>query len=159
MKCELTGALLHEPEILFLDEPTIGLDVVSQTNIREFLKKYNEERGATIILTSHYMEDVKRLCKRMLMINRGKIMYDGSLKKFTEEYAKDRVIEVTFTLEVEEAKLKQYGEIIKYRPLKAHILAPKEKITKTMTNILNELPVENIAIHDKELEEIVKELF
>lgn len=159
MKCELAGALLHEPEILFLDEPTIGLDVVSQTNIREFLKKYNEERGATIILTSHYMEDVKRLCKKILMINRGKIIYDGSLKKFTEEYSKDRVIEATFTSEVAEATLKAYGEIVKYKPLKVQILAPKERITKIMGSILRELPVENIAIHDKELEEIVKELF
>lgn len=159
MKCELAGALLHDPEILFLDEPTIGLDVVSQSNIREFLKKYNEEKGATIILTSHYMEDIKRLSKRMIMIDKGKIMYDGSFKKFTEEYTKNRVIEASFTSDISEKDLKQYGEIIKYKPLKVQISVPKEHITKTMGRILNELPVENIAIHDKELEEIIRELF
>ncbi|MDP4008420.1 MAG: ABC transporter ATP-binding protein [Candidatus Peregrinibacteria bacterium] len=159
MKCELAGALLHDPDILFLDEPTIGLDVVSQSNIREFLKKYNEERGATIILTSHYMEDIKRLSKRMIMIDKGKIMYDGSFKKFTEEYTRNRVIEASFTSDIQEKDLGQYGEIIKYKPLKVQISVPKEHITKTMGRILNELPVENIAIHDKELEEIIRELF
>ncbi|MDZ4244860.1 MAG: ABC transporter ATP-binding protein [Candidatus Gracilibacteria bacterium] len=159
MKCELAGALLHDPDILFLDEPTIGLDVVSQSNIREFLKKYNKERGATIILTSHYMEDIKRLSKRMIMIDKGKIMYDGSFKKFTEEYTRNRVIEASFTSDIQEKDLGQYGEIIKYKPLKVQISVPKEHITKTMGRILNELPVENIAIHDKELEEIIRELF
>jgi len=159
MKCELAGALLHDPEILFLDEPTIGLDVVSQANIREFLKKYNKERGATIILTSHYMEDIKRLCKRMIMINEGKIMYDGSFKKFTDTYAKDRVIEATFSKEVQEKELKKYGKVVKHRPMRAHILVPKEKITHAMGKVLTELPVENISIHDKELEEMIKELF
>lgn len=159
MKCELVGALLHDPDILFLDEPTIGLDVVSQANIRDFLKKYNKERGATIILTSHYMEDIKRLSKRMIMINKGEIMYDGSFKKFTDTYAKDRVIEATFTKEVVQKDLTKYGKVIKYKPLSAHILIPKAKITKAMGDILCDLPVENISIHDKDLEEIIKELF
>ena len=159
MKCELLGALLHDPEILFLDEPTIGLDIISQSNIRQFLTQYNEEKKATIILTSHYMEDIKRLSKRMIMINKGKLMYDGPFKKFTEEYAKDRVIEVSFTSEIQENRLSDYGKIVKHKPMRVQILVPKENITKVVGKILNELPVENIAIHDKELEEIVRELF
>lgn len=100
MKCELIGALLHKPKILFLDEPTIGLDVVAQKNIRNFVKKYNQEKKTTIILTSHYMDDIKELCERVIIINFGRIIYDGKLTDLISHYAKEKVITVTKTVEM-----------------------------------------------------------
>ena len=96
MKCELIASLLHSPQIIFLDEPTIGLDVVMQKNIRDFLKEYNHKYQATILLTSHYMEDVKELCRRVIIIDKGKILFDGELSEIVEKYAPFKIIEVVF---------------------------------------------------------------
>lgn len=94
MKCELIAALLHKPKVLFLDEPTIGLDVVAQKNIRDFIKKYNQEEKTTIILTSHYMEDISQLCKRIIIIDLGRIIYDGRLDDLMKKYASHKLLEV-----------------------------------------------------------------
>src|SRR3989339_738990 len=96
MKCELIAALLHSPKILFLDEPTIGLDVVIQKAMRDFIRTYNQEFGATILLTSHYMQDVKELCKRVIVIDKGQILFDGEMKKIIEKYAVNKIITVEF---------------------------------------------------------------
>jgi ABC-2 type transport system ATP-binding protein len=101
MKMELIAALLHDPQVLFLDEPTIGLDAIAQKQIRVFLKQVNEEKGVTIMLTSHYMEDIRHLCKRTVVINSGKKLYDGSLSQLLDSFEEDRIISVTFEKETE----------------------------------------------------------
>ena len=96
MKCELVAALLHNPKVIYLDEPTIGLDVLSQQKMWEFIKHYNETRKTTIMLTSHYMKDVEKLCKRVIVINDGKIVYDGALAEIIKKYADYKLIKITF---------------------------------------------------------------
>ncbi len=159
MKCELVAALLHSPKVLFLDEPTIGLDVVSQNNIREFLKKYNKEKKITIILTSHYMEDVEALCKRVVIINHGQIMYDGGLQKLIDQYINHKLLEVTFTEKVKTEDLKQYGNI-KERTIKRVVLeVPKIKVKQVAAEMLLKLPVDDILINEVDVDEVIRKIF
>jgi ABC-2 type transport system ATP-binding protein len=159
MKCELVAALLHSPKVLFLDEPTIGLDVVSQNNIREFLKKYNKEKKITIILTSHYMEDVEALCERVVVINHGEIAYDGNFEKLINTYIDHKILEVTFKKEVDDQKLEKFGKI-KERAIKRVVLeVSKEKVKEVAVKIMTELPVDDILINEVPVEEIVRKIF
>src|SRR3990167_7801823 len=114
MKCELIASLIHTPKVLFLDEPTIGLDVVVQKRLREFIKDYNKKYNSTIILTSHYMGDVQELCKRVVIIDKGKIGFDGKLDDLVKQYAKNKTISLVFLKAVERSRLEQYGEITEY---------------------------------------------
>lgn len=122
MKCELAAALLHRPQILFLDEPTIGLDVTMQTNIRQFIAEYNERHGATIILTSHYMADVTALCKRVIVIDHGKLLYDGDLHALAEKIAPYKLIRVELAQALNGHRLEDYGEIVKTRGQRVEFL-------------------------------------
>jgi len=115
MKCELIAALLHDPKILFLDEPTIGLDVVVQKKIRAFLKQYNIEKNTTLILTSHYMDDVQELCKRIIVINSGQIVYDGSLRQLIERYGKNKTLKLVFNGKVRKSDLGVFGEVVEFQ--------------------------------------------
>ena len=128
MKAELVGALIHSPEILFLDEPTIGLDVVAQHSIREFLKTYNKETNATIILTSHYMEDIKRLCERVLIIDHGSLIYDGTYQHLTKKFAQDKTVELTLNKRVDQADLTKYGKILELTEDSVRLSVPREKV-------------------------------
>lgn len=159
MKAELVGALIHKPEILFLDEPTIGLDVVAQKSIRDFLKKYNEETKATIILTSHYMEDIRRLCKRVIIIDHGKLIYDGSYQKLTKKYAIDKTLEISFTEQIQKGTLNKYGKVLSQDNGIYTLSIPRENNTKIIAEIMNKLPVEDISIHERSMEDIVSEIF
>ncbi|MBI2453147.1 ATP-binding cassette domain-containing protein [Candidatus Peregrinibacteria bacterium] len=159
MKCELTGALLHSPRLLFLDEPTIGLDVISQKAIRDFLSIYNREKKATIILTSHYLEDIRRLCKRVIIIDLGKIIYDGSYKNLREKYADTKLLEIVTTQKIERGKIEKYGEIIALEENRSRISVSRKNITKVTSEILDTLPIEDLSIHEKSMEEIVREIF
>ncbi len=159
MKCELVAALLHSPKVLFLDEPTIGLDVVSQNNIREFLKKYNQEKKITIILTSHYMEDVEALCERVMIINHGEIAYDGNFHELIDKYVDYKLLEVTFTKKVDNKKLKEFGEI-KERNLKRVVFKiPKEKVKEVAVKIMSGLPIDDILINEVGIDEVVRKIF
>jgi ABC-2 type transport system ATP-binding protein len=159
MKCELVAALLHNPEILFLDEPTIGLDVVSQETIREFLKKYNKKYQTTIILTSHYMADVADLCERLIIINNGKIGYDDSLTKIINQYSQTKYLSLTFKNKVSNTQLQTFGKILKNTPYQADLEIDTATATSTITQILQKLPIKNININDITLEEIVRDIF
>jgi len=160
MKCELINALLHDPKVLFLDEPTIGLDVVAQKNIRDFLIKYNQEKKTTIILTSHYMRDILQLCSRVVVINLGKIVYDGLLEDLTIAYALEKIITVYFEREVSRRELEVFGEIDQFDGFKVVIKVPREKLKETAVNILSSnLPVEDIDIGEEEIEKIVRHIF
>lgn len=159
MKCELIAALLHSPKILFLDEPTIGLDVVMQKKIREFFKDYNQKYKTTVILTSHYMDDVKELCDRIIMINKGKIVYDGDLEKIIKKYARNKYITMVFLKEVDKKDLTRYGKVINFEPLKATISVSRHVTPHIASEVLKDLPVDDLDIAEPQLEEIIRGLF
>lgn len=159
MKAELVAALLHSPRVLFLDEPTIGLDVVSQQKIRGFLKKYNEEKKTTIILTSHYMDDVEALTKRVIMIDHGAKMYDGPLSEMMATYVDHKVLDVTFTEPVYKKDLKGCGEITEYEPQHVVLSVSKKKIKEVAARMLQDFPVDDILINEESLESVVTKMF
>lgn len=163
MKCELIAALLHNPKVLFLDEPTIGLDVVMQKTLRDFIKSYNKEFGATIILTSHYMDDVKELCERAIIIEKGKLIFDGKLKKIIDTYARNKILSLVFDKKVTEKQLSSFGQV---RELfadgsinTATLVVPRDKATQVAANILEKLPVKDLTIEEPSMEAIIREVF
>ncbi len=159
MKAELVAALLHNPRVLFLDEPTIGLDVVSQQKIREFLKKYNKEKKTTIILTSHYMDDVEALTSRVIMIDHGKKMYDGPLAEMMAEYVDHKVLDITFTEPVSKKDLKGCGDILEHEPQHVVLSVSKNKIKEVAARMLQDFPVDDILINEESLESVVRKMF
>lgn len=159
MKCELVAALLHSPKVLFLDEPTIGLDVVSQNAIREFLKKYNEEKGATIILTSHYMQDIRRLCNRVVIIHHGELLYDGTYDALHTKYSDSKTLEFTAVEEIPESELIEFGTEIKKKNNTYSIEVPREKTAEITGKLLEKYTVDDIVIHERDIEEIIGEIF
>lgn len=159
MKAELVAALIHSPKVLFLDEPTIGLDVVSQNNIRNFLKEYNKKKKTTIILTSHYMEDVEALCERVVIINYGTIIFDGALKQLTDEYANKKTLEVTFTEKVNPQDFASMGELMTESPERIVLEIKKTDVKKVATKILNDFPVDDILISEINVEEVIRNIF
>ena len=159
MKCELICSLIHSPKVLFLDEPTIGLDVVMQKNLRKFIKEYNKNFKSTIILTSHYMTDVEELCKRVIVINHGKIIYDGSLEKIVKKYAKNKLISVIFRERVDKQKLQKLGKVKKYEETKVKLAVPVEKSNYIAAQILKDYQVEDITIEDPDIDTIISYIF
>ncbi len=159
MKCELIAALLHRPKVLFLDEPTIGLDVVSQQVIREFIREYNREFHTTILLTSHYMQDVEALCKRVIIIDRGSIMYDGSLTNLVSTYTTSKVLTVTFHADVKPEEFDQLGTVRDFGPNRIVLEVPKTEHLKVASTILSKFPVDDILIDEVEIEEVIRHIF
>lgn len=159
MKCELVAALLHSPKVLFLDEPTIGLDVVSQNNIREFLKKYNKQKKTTIILTSHYMEDVEELCERVIIINHGEMMYDGKLNKLISSYIDHKILEVTFTEDVGAHDLEKLGHIKERNKRRVLLEVPKDRAKEVAIKLLNDFPVDDILINEVAIDDVIRKIF
>lgn len=163
MKAELIASLLHRPKILFLDEPTIGLDVVMQKTLRDFIKDYNKTFGATIILTSHYMDDVKELCKRAIVIDKGSIMFDGELDGLIDTYARSKIVHLIFTKPVTKKELEKYGTVKEFdedgSPDTATLLVPRDKATKLASKALEELPVGDVTIEEAPIEAIIRDVF
>jgi ABC-2 type transport system ATP-binding protein len=159
MKAELVAALLHSPKVLFLDEPTIGLDVVAQKKMRDFIKEYNQKFNATIILTSHYMDDVKELCKRVVVIDKGVILYDGLLENIVQKFAPIKVIEVDFEKPVNREKLETIGKVESYNTEHAVIHVPRKEATKRAGKLLNNFPVADLNIEEPPIEEIIRQVF
>lgn len=159
MKAELVAALIHQPKILFLDEPTIGLDIIAQKNMHDFIKNYNEKFAATIILTSHYMDDVEKLCDRVIIINKGKIVYDGKLAQIVNRFTKRKVVSLDFGKEVEREKLKEYGRILNFDLLNAKIEVDRDKIADITARLLKELPIADLSIEEPPIEEIIRLIF
>ncbi|MFI5265251.1 MAG: ATP-binding cassette domain-containing protein [Candidatus Levyibacteriota bacterium] len=159
MKCELIAALLHSPKVLFLDEPTIGLDVVMQKKLRDFLKEYNKKYGATIILTSHYMEDVRQLCERVIVIDHGALLFDGKLDALVKEYTKYKLITVVFNKEVPLEKLEKLGQIKEHDSSKAVLSIKKEDSNRITSKLLKDFPVEDLNIQEPDIEDIIREVF
>jgi len=159
MKMELTAALLHSPEVLFLDEPTIGLDVVAQHNIQKFLKHYQEIRKITILLTSHYMKDVAALCKRVVVIAAGQIMYDGSLAGIVDQFGGDKVLTLQFADGTMPDSLARYGEVLELTEPKARLRVAREAIADVLATVLAAHAIEDVSVEDPPLEEVIADLF
>lgn len=159
MKCELLAALLHRPKVLFLDEPTIGLDVVVQKKIRQFFKEYNQKYQTTVLLTSHYMDDVKELCKRLIIIDHGHLIYDGSLEDIVHKYAKDKYLRLNFEQEVKKEQLESYGKITDFTGITATIAVPRAEHTKVAGELLSKFAVDDLDIQEPELEDIISQIF
>jgi len=159
MKCELIAALIHSPRVLFLDEPTIGLDVVMQKKLRDFIKEYNKRFKATIILTSHYMEDVRQLCERVIIIDHGKILYDGKLDDIVRKYAPYKFLSVVLDKEVKKEKLEKLGKIKEYDFPKVVIEVKRDDTKKVAAKLLEDFPVDDINIEEPDIEDIIRDVF
>lgn len=159
MKMELIAALLHNPKILFLDEPTIGLDAIASKQIRKFLKEVNETKGTTIILTSHYMEDIKLLCKRSVVINHGQKIYDGDTEQLFERYQLYKKITVTFDKPTPEMRLDKCCNIVEQTLYKAVIEVPKEVAGRQLEYIMKTYMPSDISLEEEEIGNVVERIY
>jgi ABC-2 type transport system ATP-binding protein len=159
MKCELAAALLHRPQVLFLDEPTIGLDVSMQATVRAFIKAYNERFGATVLLTSHYMEDVAALCPRVVVIDRGRLIHDGDLKALSLRVRPDKRIVVRLERPADARELSRFGTVISSDGARAVIQVSAQEVSGAVGRLLAGLPVADLTVEDPPLEEVMSELF
>ncbi len=157
MKMEIAGALLHRPKVLFLDEPTIGLDVTMQRRIRTFIAEYNQRYGATVLLTSHYMADVEALCRRVIVIHHGKLLFDGNLAALADTFAAYKTI--TITLEDSSLDLKAYGTIVEQEADKVKLRVPKAEAPRITSLLLSEYPVTDLTIEDPPIEDVIEQVF
>jgi viologen exporter family transport system ATP-binding protein len=158
MKMELISALLHEPRVLFLDEPTIGLDVVSQKRVREFLRLYNSEHKIVTMLTSHYMQDIEELCHRVIIIDHGKIFFDGPLSAIIDRFSGFKILSLTF----ENQALRDFaafGQVIQQTPLSVQLKVPRAKVTETCRQLLEACNVSDINVQELPVEEVIRQLF
>ncbi|MDA7865081.1 ABC transporter ATP-binding protein [Rhodopirellula sp.] len=158
MKMELIAALLHRPEVLFLDEPTIGLDVIAQHNIQQFLKYYQEKRKITILLTSHYMKDIAALCKRVVIIAGGRIEYDGSLAGVVDKFSGHKVMTLQFA-DGHQPDLSRLGEVLDETWPKVQLRVDRSDVPSVLSEVLRDNPIEDVAVEDIPLEEVIAELF
>ena len=160
MKCEIAAGLLHRPKVLFLDEPTIGLDITGQARIREFLREYNKRTGATILLTSHYMADVTALCERIIIIHHGQLKYDGGIGELSRRIAPFKLIGVLLA-EANSHDLSQYGTLVENEEdaEKYYIQVKAEDVTKVTSRMLSDLPIHDISITDPPIEDVIERAF
>jgi ABC-2 type transport system ATP-binding protein len=159
MKCELAAALLHRPKVLFLDEPTIGLDVTMQGRVREFLAEYNRRHDATILLTSHYMADVVALCKRILVIDRGHLVYDGDLTALVERVAPYKQVRIVTSRPIRTEELASFGEIRALDTLQATLIVPRDRTSAVAAQLFQALPIDDVTIEDPDVNEIISRIF
>ena len=159
MKMELMASLIHNPKVLFLDEPTIGLDVLMQKKLREFIREYNIRFKATVILTSHYMQDVEQLCKRVIIINFGKIIFDGLLNSLVEKYSPHKRIKVMLAEYADPKQVYKLGKISKFEYPELILDVPNKKANSTAAAILKNFQVEDITIEDPQIEDVIAKVY
>ncbi|HXH61841.1 MAG TPA: ATP-binding cassette domain-containing protein [Fimbriimonadaceae bacterium] len=159
MKCELIAALLHNPEVLFLDEPTIGLDLVSQKRIRDFLRDLNRRESCTIVLTSHYMQDVQELAQRVVVIDHGSLIYEGTISSLSARFATTKQLRLLFGGDATLPDMRRFGEVLAVEGRTVSLAVPKESTAQVAGEILRSLPVVDISVEDVSVEEIVRRLF
>jgi ABC-2 type transport system ATP-binding protein len=157
MKMEIAGALLHRPKVLFLDEPTIGLDITMQRRIRRFVAEYNQRHGATVLLTSHYMADVAALCKRVIVIHHGKILFDGDLGELVGHFSAYKTVGVT--LRNGYTDLSTYGEILSQEGSRVVMRIPKADTSRVTAQLLADLPVDDLTVEDPPIEDVIEQVF
>jgi ABC-2 type transport system ATP-binding protein len=159
MKVETAAALLHRPQVLFLDEPTIGLDVTMQKRIRSFVAEYNQRYGATVLLTSHYMADVQALCKRVIVIHHGRILFDGELSALATRFGAEKTIGVTLKEGSEALDLSGYGTVVGVEDGKVSITVGRDRAPDVAGRILHDLPVADLTIEDPPIEDVIETVF
>jgi ABC-2 type transport system ATP-binding protein len=161
MKMELIAALLHQPKVLFLDEPTIGLDVISQKTVREFIRQHNAERKTTIILTSHYMADIQELCERVIIIDHGKIFFDGKLGEIMDRFADFKLVTIQCaSANTQPAeKLAGYGEVVEQNSTAIKLKVKRDRVIPACKALLDELPVTDIDIQEVPIEDVIRQIF
>jgi ABC-2 type transport system ATP-binding protein len=161
MKMELIASLLHQPKVLFLDEPTIGLDVTSQKTVRDFIRRHNAEQKTTILLTSHYMGDIQELCERVIIIDHGKIFFDGKLGEIVDRFADFKLI----TIQCDKAdtqpveKMSGYGEMVEKSPTSIKLKVKRDRVIAVCKALLDELPVSDIDIQEVPIEDVIRQIF
>ena len=161
MKMELIASLLHQPKILFLDEPTIGLDVTSQKTVRDFIRRHNAEQKTTILLTSHYMADIQELCERVIIIDHGKLFFDGKLSEIVDRFADFKVV----TIQCEKTDgytaehLSRYGEVVEKTPDAIKFKVKRDRVILTCKALLDDLPVTDIDIQEVPIEDVIRQIF
>jgi ABC-2 type transport system ATP-binding protein len=158
MKMELISALIHEPRILFLDEPTIGLDVVSQKRVREFLRLYNQEHRIVTMLTSHYMQDIEELCDRVIVIDHGKIFFDGALSAIIDRFSGHKIVSLTFAAN-QTCDFSSYGEVIEQTPISVQLKVPRAHVTEVCRQLLSACSVSDINVQELPVEDVIRQLF
>ncbi|HTL31865.1 MAG TPA: ATP-binding cassette domain-containing protein [Kofleriaceae bacterium] len=159
MKCELAAALLHRPTTLFLDEPTIGLDVAMQVAIRDFVRSYNQRHEATVLLTSHYMDDVVALCPRIIVIDQGKLIHDGDLRKLIKTMDPDKRVSFTLAQPVDQAELEKLGTILSREAQRISLRVSERELPAVVNHVLTNLKAGDLAIEDPPLEDILRVMF
>jgi ABC-2 type transport system ATP-binding protein len=160
MKCELAVALLHRPKVLFLDEPTIGLDVSMQVTVRDFVRAYNQRFAATVLLTSHYMEDVAALCPRVMVIDKGKLIYDGGLPELVQRVRPDKRIVLRLQKPVDKRDLEALGgSLVEHHDAEAVIQVSQAGLQAAVSRALSSLPLRDLSVEDPPLEEVMRDLF
>ena len=159
MKLEIIAALLHKPKVIFLDEPTIGLDMISQKKIRNFLRYYNQEYQATILLTSHYMKDIEDLCSRIIVINEGEVVYDGKSEDINSIYYDKKIITLKFSSAVDKEILEQFGIIRKYDECEAEIEVNKDDVKRLLQKVTDTMPIKDFGLSDIPLEEGLERIY
>ena len=159
MKMELIAALLHQPQLLLLDEPTIGLDVVAQVTIQKCLREYNAVRGVTILLTSHYMRDVEALCKRVLVITHGRMVYDGALTGITEQFGLVKLVRLQFDAADTPADLEQFGEVTRRDGPVAELRVERSRVSEVLAALLDRHTLLDVSVQDPPLDQVIARVF
>lgn len=159
MRLELVAALLHTPSVLFLDEPTIGLDVVAQQKVRDFIFDYNRKKGATVILTSHNMDDLIDLAKRIIVIDKGEILFDGELRQLISDFAKEKIIKIYLSHEEDPRKFEEIGKVKRFEYPQAIIAVPREAAAVAAAEILQNFPIADLTIEEEPIEDIIRRVF
>jgi ABC-2 type transport system ATP-binding protein len=159
MKCELVAALLHRPRVLFLDEPTIGLDVSMQAKMRDFIRDYNERFGAAVLLTSHYMDDVVALCPRVVVIDHGRLIYDGDLRELVRRVRPDKHVTIRLSAPVAAGDLARLGKVVSSDAAQAVLAVPAAQASAVVRDALATLPIIDLTIEEPPLEDVMRELF
>jgi ABC-2 type transport system ATP-binding protein len=159
MKVELISTLIHKPKVLFLDEPTIGLDVVAQKNIRDFIQQYQSFYKATILLTSHYMEDVRRLASRVIIIDHGALLYDGDIEKLIKKYARTKTVEIVVDDMPNTALLEKIGSVESIEYPKISFRVARKNVNELIAKISKEIPFIDITIEEEKIEDIIRTIF
>lgn len=159
MKCEIAAALLHRPAVLFLDEPTLGLDVTMQARIRSFVAEHNRITGATVILTSHYMADVTALCRRVIVIHHGRLLYDGELGALADRIAPFKLVRLDVETPGDAGRADRYGDIVTRDDLKVTLRVPRTEAAEVVGRLLRELSVVDLTVEDPPIEEVIDQVF
>ena len=160
-KMELIAALLHQPKVLFLDEPTIGLDVVSQKIVREVLREHNTRHNTTILLTSHYMGDIQALCDRVIIIDHGSLFFDGRLAEVVDRFADSKLITIRWESSADHvaAGIEKFGEVVEQTPVSVQLKVRRDRVIPVCKGLLDELPVSDIDIQEVPIEEVIRRIF